>query len=71
MTGEKPIFVGTAFTGGERPDVSAVHGAQFRESGFGLIVQGLPAGLYDLAVFPYSNVLSGFAPASVVRIHVR
>ena len=34
-------------------------------------VQGLPAGTYDLQVFPWSNVTGGFAPPSVVRVTVK
>ena len=48
-----------------------MHGDQFRESGFGLNVQGLPPGSYDLAVFAWSNVSGGFVPAKVVRVTVR
>ena len=36
-----------------------------------MIVRGLAAGEYDIAVFPWSNVSNGFAPASVVRIVVK
>jgi len=71
LTGGAPIFVGAAAPGGARPDVAAVHGEQFRDSGYGLIVQGLPHGNYDLAVFAWSNVSGGFVPAKVVRITVR
>ena len=47
--GGAPIFLGATAYGGARPDVAAVHGDQFKDSGFGLIAQGLPAGDYDLA----------------------
>ena len=66
-----PIFLGSAQNGGSRPDVAAVHGHQYEDSGFGLVVQGLSAGTYDLAVFPWSNVSGGFLPAHVIRITVR
>jgi hypothetical protein len=56
---------------GARPDVAAVHGDQFRESAYGLAVQGLVPGNYDLAVFAWSRVSGGFAPARVVRVTVR
>ena len=55
-TGGAPVFVGTPTLGGVRPDVAAVHGEQFRESGFGLSCRGSSPGTYDLAVFPWSNV---------------
>ena len=65
------MFLGATSYGGTRPDVGAVHGDQFRDAGFGLMVQGLAAGSYDLAVFPWSNVIGLFAPPSVVRVTVR
>ena len=39
--GGAPIFLGATAYGGARPDVAAVHGDQFKDSGFGLIVAGL------------------------------
>jgi Matrixin len=71
LSGDPPVFLGTATYGGARPDVVAIHGDQFRESGYGLLVQGLTPGNYDLAVFAWSNVSAGFVPASVVRVTVR
>ena len=66
-----PIFLGPATYGGARPDVAAVYGARFGDSGYGLIVRTLPPGTYDLAVFAYSSVLNTFTPAKVVRVTVR
>ncbi len=57
--------------GGARPDVAAAYGDQFLASGFGLNVQGLTPGHYDLAVFPWSTTAGGFLPARVVRVTVR
>jgi bacillolysin len=71
QAGGPPIFLGVATYGGARPDVAAVHGDQFRESGYGLTVQSLPPGSYDLAVFAWSNVSGGFVPAKLVRVMVR
>ena len=71
LTGGTPIFLGPATYGGARPDVAAVHGERFRDSGFGLAVQGLPHGNYDLAVFAWSTAKGDFAPAKVVRVTVR
>ena len=64
-------FLGTAAYGGRRPDVAAVHGEQFVDSGFGLVVDGLAPGTYDIAVFAWSNVAGGFVPAKVVRVTVK
>ena len=71
LAGGPPVFLGAAATGGTRPDVAAIHGARYRDSGFGLIVQGLAHGNYDLAVFAWSNERGDFAPAKVVRVTVR
>jgi hypothetical protein len=71
LAGGPPVFLGVATDGGARPDVAAVYGDQFRGAGFGLIVQGLTPGNYDLAVFAWSRVRGGFAPATVVRVTVR
>ena len=69
--GGDPVFLGAAAYGGRRPDVGAIFGDQFRDSGYGLIANQLPPGTYHLAIFPWSNVAGGFAPAAVVRVTVR
>ncbi|HEX6465555.1 MAG TPA: BACON domain-containing carbohydrate-binding protein [Vicinamibacterales bacterium] len=66
-----PIFIGPAFYGGARSDVAAIYGDRFAASGYGIIVNGLPPGRYDIAVFAYSTVLNTFTPAKVVRVTVR
>jgi hypothetical protein len=71
LTGGAPVFLGAAALGGVRPDVAAVHGERFRESGYGLTVHGLAPGHYDLAVFAWSDVSGGFVPAQVVRVTAR
>lgn len=70
LTGDAPVFVGTASLGGARPDVGAVYGDRFRKSGYGIIVSGLAPGDYDVAVFAWS-VARGFIPAKTVRVTVR
>jgi hypothetical protein len=69
--GSDPIWVGAAAYGGARPDVAAVYGARFENSGYGLRVDGLAPGTYDLAVFAYSTVQQRFAPAKVARVIVK
>jgi hypothetical protein len=71
LTGGAPVFVGAAAYGGARPDVAGVHGEQFKASGYGLVVQGLTPGNYDLAVFAWSTERADFVPAKVVRVTVR
>jgi hypothetical protein len=51
--------------------VAAIFGPQFTKSGYGLIVDSLSPGTYDLAVFAWSTVQGRFVPAKVVRVTVR
>jgi hypothetical protein len=67
---DAPIFLGAATGGGRRPDVAAVYGARYLRSGYGLWVRDLAPGTYDLAVFAWSTVQGGFAPARTVRVEV-
>jgi hypothetical protein len=70
VAGGAPIFLGATAYGGARPDVAAVHGPHFKESGFGLIAQGLPAGDYDLAIFAWSTEAMAFIAPKIVRVRV-
>lgn len=69
--GGHPVFVGEAAYGGERPDVAAVHGERFRATGYGIRVQGLEPGAYDLAIFAWSSSKHAWLPAKVVRVEVK
>ncbi len=69
-SGANPVFVGAAAYGGARLDVGAVLGQNFTASGFNLMVQGLPAGVYDLVVYAHSSVTGTFNNASLVRVTV-
>jgi hypothetical protein len=71
IDGGAPVFLGVANSGLTRPDVAAAYGDQFASTGYGLTVRGLGPGTYDLAVFGWSQVRAGFAPAAVVRVTVR
>jgi hypothetical protein len=66
-----PIFIGPAIYAGARPDVAAVYGDRYLDSGYGIIVSGLAPGTYDIAVFAFSTVVNNFSPAKVVRITIR
>jgi hypothetical protein len=68
---EQAVFLGAAIYWGARPDVTAVQGDRFKDSGYSVIVHGLAPGTYDVAVFAYSTVRGDFAPAQVVRVTVR
>jgi hypothetical protein len=65
-----PIFLGATAYGGKRPDVGAIFGERFTSSGYGLVVDGLEAGQYDVAVFAWSTATGGFVPAKVVRVTI-
>jgi len=69
--GGDPIFIGPAIYGGARPDVAAIYGDRFANSGYGIIVNTLPPGTYDIAVFAYSTIVNNFTPAKVVRVVIR
>lgn len=69
-SGAEPRFVGVHTLDGERPDVARAFGAQFERAGWGLAVNGLAPGTYDVAVFPHGAVTGQFAPATVVRVTV-
>jgi N-acetylneuraminic acid mutarotase len=66
-----PLFLGAAAYGGSRPDVAAVYGDHAKESGFGITIDSLPPGTYDIAVFGWSTTTREFAPAKVVRVRVK
>jgi YVTN family beta-propeller protein len=68
--GGAPRFVGAAAQTA-RPDVAAIYGNQFLDSGFLLRGATLPAGTYDLVVFARSTVTGGFDTVRVVRITVQ
>ena len=70
-SGTPPIFLGAVRPVAGRPDVAAHFGQRFGDSSFGLVVDGLAPGSYDLAVFPHSTVTGQFEAAGVVRVTVR
>ena len=69
--GGAPLFVADVSYGGSRPDVAAVFGERFRDSGYGLRVQGLPPGTYDLALFGWSTARHAWLPAKLVTITIQ
>ncbi len=71
LTGDTPVFLGAASYGGARPDVAAIFGERFSHSGYGMTVESLQPGTYDLAVFAWETAHRRFAPARVVRVTVR
>lgn len=68
--GRPPIFLGEVGHG-PRPDVArAFGGAQFTNSGFGVIVRGLRPGGYMIAFFPFNTLIGGFDYARAIGVNV-
>jgi subtilisin family serine protease len=68
--GGSPAFLGVAQYGGSRPDVAALYGARFADSGFDMTVSSLAPGRYRLIVYAH-NVASGrFETAQVVSVTI-
>jgi hypothetical protein len=68
--GGGPIFLGAATLGLARPDVAAVFGSQFANAGYGLNVDGLPDGTYEIAVFALADGRTVFSAARTVTVTV-
>lgn len=62
-------FLGAA-PSSPRPDVGAIFGSQYTNSGYSLTVDTLAPGTYDLIVFARSTVTNSFNAARVVRVTV-
>jgi hypothetical protein len=68
--GGPAVFVGEATYGGARPDIGALFGARFTNSGFGRIVGGLAPGAYQLQAFARSTATGTFNNVASVPITV-
>jgi hypothetical protein len=68
-SGAAPRFVGVP-NFGTRPDVGAIFGTQFAPSGFGLVVSGLPPGVYQLWLFGWVDALGGFGIIRTVDVTI-
>jgi hypothetical protein len=64
------VFVGAGTTGGSRPDVGNVFGAQFSSAGYN-VFGTLAPGTYTLVVFAHSSVTGTFNNATTVGVTVR
>ena len=65
------MFLGAATLGGSRPDVAAAYGKQFDRTGWSLAASGLPAGVYDVTAYFWSNRTGQFDDARTVTVTVR
>jgi hypothetical protein len=63
------VFVGVT-SPNPRPDVAAFFGSQFLNSGYGLIVSGLPPGAYRFVIYGWVNALATFAIARTVDVTI-
>jgi hypothetical protein len=70
-SGAPARFLGSATLNGSRPDVASVFGPNAQQSGYGVVVSGVPPGIYDLAVFMHSTLSGTFSNVQVVRITVQ
>jgi endonuclease/exonuclease/phosphatase family metal-dependent hydrolase len=59
VTGAAPVFLGVTGSGA-RPDVAAIYGSRFLQSGFNLAVYSLAPGAYTVVVYPFSTRLNAF-----------
>jgi hypothetical protein len=69
-SGAAPIFLRAAPSGQSRPDVAAVYGSRYRNSGFTIPVTLAP-GTYDIVVYPRSTVTGAFENIRILRLTVR
>ena len=70
-SGTPPIFLGVAALGGSRPDVGAVYGSQFNNSGYNLLAQGLSPGVYQIVVYARSTITGTFNNSRAVVVTVQ
>jgi hypothetical protein len=68
-SGAAPLFVGVAAYGGVRPDVGAIFGSRYTESGFNL-TGFLPPGEYDVVAFAHSTTTNSFNGVQLIRVEV-
>ena len=65
------VFLGFATYGQPRPDVAAIFGAPFTNSGFTLLAgSALPVGDYTIVVFAHNALTQQFDAAKTAAIHV-
>lgn len=66
-----PTFVGTATYGLSRPDVAAVHGFKYTNSGFQITIGNLRSGQYLLVFYAHSTRSNTFSNAQPVGVTVQ
>jgi hypothetical protein len=63
-SGAAPVFLGAASMGGIREDVGGIFGSKCAPSGYGLVVNNLPPGGYQIVVYARSTVTGVFSAAA-------
>ncbi len=71
LNGAPAQFAAAATYGSARPDLGALFGAQFTNSGYNAMIRNLAPGTYDLAVLGLSTVTGTFNVMKIVRVVVR
>ncbi len=71
LTGADPIFLGTAAYGDTRSDVGKMFGETFANAAYGVTVDALSPGTYDVVVYPHRAKTNTFEGAQVVRVVVK
>jgi hypothetical protein len=70
-SGAPPIWIGAASPSTARPDVAAMFGSQFVNSGWSLPVAGLAPALYEFVIFGRSSVTGSFDNGRLLRVRVQ
>lgn len=70
-SGKPPVWIGVATMRGQRADLAAAFGSQFRDSGYAIMVGSLPAGLYRIVTYAHSTITGTFATATSVDVTIR
>lgn len=70
-SGAAPVFVGVAQYGGNRPDVGALYGGRFTNSGFHITARGLQPNVYQFVAFAHSTATGTFNQNRAVTVTVQ
>ena len=68
--GGAPLFVGAADYGRPRPDVGAIYGARFTNSGFAMEATGLMPGRYTLVAYAHGTETHTFSRSRAAEVTV-
>jgi hypothetical protein len=69
-SGAPPRFIGALPYGGARADLSRAFGAQFLTGAFNAVVDGLPAGTWQFAVYAHSSLTGTFNNVQSVTVAI-